>query len=246
MLALLPDPQHRPTVLACDTSQQACSVALALADGNIIERLEETGRGHTEKLPLMIADILESSGVGLQDVDRLGVTVGPGTFAGVRVGLAAMRAIRISHHLPIYPMTTTHALALPIQQMMQEDEARHCIVAIDARRGELYCQIFDARGHPVSEVMAHTPEALVKIIAKEGVSRSNIIGSGSEILAALMRADAVSCLEMPFWPQAGLIADWVACQDVLPENTPPPEPLYLRPPDAALPDASSFLTRQEG
>ena len=117
---------------------------------------------------------------------------------------------------------------------------------IDARRGELYCQIFDAQGHPVSEVMAHTPEALVKIIAKEGVSRSNIIGSGSEILAALMRADAVSCLEMPFWPQAGLIADWVACQDVLPENTPPPEPLYLRPPDAALPDASSFLTRQEG
>ena len=58
MLALLPDPQNRPTVLACDTSQQACSVALALADGNIIERLEETGRGHTEKLPLMIADIL--------------------------------------------------------------------------------------------------------------------------------------------------------------------------------------------
>ena len=51
MLALLPDPQHRPTVLACDTSQQACSVALALADGNIIERLEEIGRGHTEKLP---------------------------------------------------------------------------------------------------------------------------------------------------------------------------------------------------
>ena len=70
MLAQLLDPQHRPTVLACDTSQQACSVALALADGSIIERLEKTGSGHTEKLPLMIADILESSGVSLQDLDR--------------------------------------------------------------------------------------------------------------------------------------------------------------------------------
>jgi len=246
MLALLLNPQHRPTVLACDTSQQACSVALALADGNIIERLEETGRGHTEKLPLMITDVLESSGVGLQDVDRLGVTVGPGTFAGVRVGLAAMRAIRISHHLPIYPITTTHALALPVQPMMQGNEERPCIVAIDARRGELYCQIFDVRGHPVSDVMAHTPEALVKIIEGEGISRPNIIGSGSEILAALMHADDVSCLEIPFWPQAGLIADWVASQAALPENTPPPEPLYLRPPDATLPSASSFLTRQEG
>ena len=57
MLALLPNPHHRPSVLACDTSQQACSVALALSDGTIIERLEETGRGHTEKLPLMIAMI---------------------------------------------------------------------------------------------------------------------------------------------------------------------------------------------
>ena len=246
MLALLPDTQHRPTVLACDTSQQACSVALALADGSIIERLEKTGSGHTEKLPLMIADILESSGVSLQDLDRLGVTVGPGTFAGVRAGLSAMRAIRISHHLQIYPMTTTHALALPLQQMTQEDDARHCIVAIDARRGELYCQIFDAQGHPVCEVMAHTPEALVKIIAKEGLSRANIIGSGSETLAALMHGDDVLCLETPFWPQAGLIADWVACQEVLPENKPPPEPLYLRPPDAVPPDASSFLTRQEG
>ena len=123
MPALLPDYPHCPVVLACDTSQRACSVALALTNGDIIERLEETGRGHTEKLPLMIKDILASTGVGLQDVDRLGVTIGPGTFAGVRVGLAAMRAIRVSHHLPIYSITTTHALALGFE-VGAHDEAR--------------------------------------------------------------------------------------------------------------------------
>lgn len=246
MLAPLPNLQHRPSVLACDTSQQACSVALALSDGTIIERLEETGRGHTEKLPLMIADILTSSGVSLKDIGRLGVTIGPGTFAGVRVGLAAMRAIRISHRLPIYSITTTHALALPLQQMPGVNEGRQSIVAIDARRGELYCQIFDAQGFPISDAMAHTPEALVEIIEEQGITRANTIGSGAEILAAQMRRVELTRLEIPFWPQAGLIADWVAHQKALEENTPPPEPLYLRPPDAALPSASSYLTRQEG
>ena len=61
-----------------------------------------------------------------------------------------------------------------------------------------------------------------------------------------MRRVELTCLEIPLWPQAGLIADWVARQEALEENTPPPEPLYLRPPDAALPSASSYLTRQEG
>ncbi|HAK98621.1 MAG: tRNA (adenosine(37)-N6)-threonylcarbamoyltransferase complex dimerization subunit type 1 TsaB [PS1 clade bacterium] len=245
MLALLPNPQHRPLVLVCDTSQQACSVALALPDGSIIERLEETGRGHTEKLPLMIADILTSSSVGLKDVERLGVTIGPGTFAGVRVGLAAMRAIRISHQLPIYAITTTHAIVLPVQQIAGGNEERQSIVVIDARRGELYCQIFDAQGVPISDAMAHTAKGLVEIIEKQGITRPNIIGSGAEILAAQMQTDDLTCLEMPFWPQAGLIAEWVARQEAIMENTPPPEPLYLRPPDAALPSASSYLTRLE-
>lgn len=244
MPAPLPDHPHCPVVLACDTSQQACSVALALTNGDIIERLEETGRGHTEKLPLMIKDILASTGVGLQDVDRLGVTIGPGTFAGVRVGLAAMRAIRVSHHLPIYSITTTHALALGFE-VGAHDEARPHIVAIDARRGELYSQIFDAQGAPISEAMVCTPEMLCeKIAAQDGVDRPVIIGSGAEILAAQIGADDIVCSDLPFWPQAGRIAEWVARQDALPENTLPPEPLYLRPPDAALPHETSFLTRQ--
>ena len=130
--------------------------------------------------------------------------------------------------------------------MPEGNEGRQSIVAIDARRGELYCQIFDARGIPISDAMAHTPEALVEIIEEQGITRPNIIGSGAEILAAQMRCVELTCLEIPFWPQAGLIADWVARQDALEENTPPPEPLYLRPPDATLPSASSYLIHQEG
>lgn len=226
-----------PTVLACDTSQQACSVALALPDGGIVDRIEETGRGHTEKLPVMMASVLDAAGKTMADLDRLGVTTGPGTFAGVRVGLAAMRAIRLSRGLPIHSLPTTHALALSCAEL-----GRPCIAVMDARRGELYGQVLDASGLPLCAPMALPPESLADEITGHNLSNPVIVGSGAEILGKFYNAEMP---DVPCWPQAARMAEWVARQPDLPENAPPPEPLYLRAPDAKLPAADSFLERRE-
>lgn len=210
-------------VLAIDTALAACSVAFVDDDRLLAGRHEPLRRGHAERLLPMLEEARRDAGLDYRDLDLIAVTVGPGTFTGVRIGLAAARGLALVHDCPVLGVGTLQALAWGAA------EPEPVLVGIDARRGELYWQYFDRDRRPKGPPRLGDAEtASAAGAAGDGV----LAGSGGVILAGRLprwRASAAATE-----PDAAIIA--LHCPVLgLPEAGSRPSPLYLRAPDAKLP-----------
>lgn len=161
-----------PTILAFDTATPATAVALALADGTTLTRRHEPAPGArpghaTELLPLALA-LLGEAGIGFAALDRLAVGVGPGTFTGVRIGVATARALAQAHELPLVGVSTLRALALAAAEEAGE---RPAFAVLDARRGEAFAAAWapgdaaDPAAPALLDPAALTPDALAATVA---------------------------------------------------------------------------------
>ena len=136
--------QKRQICLAIDTALNACSLALAeqTPDGSIsvlAQTCHMMDRGHAEILMTLLGDLLDEAKIDYADLSRLAVTVGPGSFTGLRVGLATTRAFALALDIPLIGLSSLKALELTARH--QGVQGPVC-AAIDARRGQLYYQIF--------------------------------------------------------------------------------------------------------
>jgi len=133
--------------LSFDTSLSACSAAVIDTDANscvLAASYCEPGKGHAEILLGMIDEVMSKAGVGFRDIDRQMVTIGPGSFTGVRVALAAARGFSLAHDIPICGLSTMRAIAANRSKLNAEYNSCPVAVIIDARRNQAYGQIFDA------------------------------------------------------------------------------------------------------
>ena len=204
-------------VLALDTALDACSAAV-LADGEVLAGAYETRpRGHGERIAAMCAEVLEEAGLVPGDLRRICVTVGPGSFTGVRIGLATARGFGVALGLPVVGLSTLTAVAVP------SGGGRPLLAAHDARRGQVYVQAFGADGAPLAPPVAAAPEAAARIRRPD---MALVVGSGAALLAAHLDG-GVEAVEAR--PDARLFA---SLADALPVTAGAPEPLYLRAPDA--------------
>ena len=122
------------TLLALDTSTEACSVAL-LYRGEKTNINELAQRTHTKRILPMIDEILANSGVGLNQVDALAFGRGPGSFTGVRVGAGIAQGLAFGADLPVIPISNLTAMA---QAAFELRQAENVVAAIDARMNEVY------------------------------------------------------------------------------------------------------------
>jgi tRNA threonylcarbamoyladenosine biosynthesis protein TsaB len=214
------------TLLALDTSMAACSVAV-WRDHVIAHRLAPMERGHAEVLFPMIHEVMAEAAVSFTDLRAIAVTRGPGSFTGVRVGVAAARGLALATDKPIIAATSLEAIAHAAGNRLSADQLRGPLtVAMDARRGQLYCQQF-ARGRAVSDAQVMNPEDCAATLPHEA---SIAVGSGARLLAeAAGAAHHVVALEQDLLPDAADLA--AICAEKAPE-TAPLTPLYLRAPDA--------------
>ncbi|MBF0333942.1 MAG: tRNA (adenosine(37)-N6)-threonylcarbamoyltransferase complex dimerization subunit type 1 TsaB [Alphaproteobacteria bacterium] len=203
--------------LGFDTSLQACSVAL-WRDGAVLARRSECmARGHAEALLPMIVAVMADGGAAWRDLTLIGVTVGPGTFTGIRIGLAAARGLGLAAGLPVAGVGTADAVAAGVAS----DDPRPLIVALDAKRAELFVRI---GSNPIE---ALTPEA----VAARFPGPARLAGDAAWRLAALMpRAELVAAGP----PDAGVVAALAAAR-WLDGTALPARPLYLRAPDVHVP-----------
>lgn len=220
-------------VLGFDTAMAACSAAI-WCDGNIAAyRLVPQPRGHAETIMPMIADICLEAGIAVSELDRIGVTIGPGTFTGQRVGLAAARAMVLGTKVGIVGVTTLRALAAGVQP----DSAPLIASLIDARRGQVYAQVFDRQLSPVMPPQVLTPERAARALTAcaEGGNDLVLVGTGALLVADVMepRGFTVTKSQASPQPDARHVAALAAAADT-PDGI-VPSPLYLRPPDAKLP-----------
>jgi len=218
-----------------DTGQAACSVALWREGKIIAHRYTALSKGHAELLVPMIEEVQNEAGFAFDDLDALAVTVGPGTFTGLRVGLATARGIAMASRKPLIGVTTLEAIAHAVRgEVVDKDTV---IAAVfDARRDEIYLQCF------AGDRSALTQPSLVTLdTCNEHVPSSNgpiiCVGTGAALLVERLGGagrGAVVAQAAPL-PDARCVAEIAAARGVTEDSL--PGPLYLRAPDAKLPKA---------
>ena len=147
-------------LLALDTATEACSAAVWV-DGVVHAHFEIAGRDHTKRLLPVVAEVLALAGLGYSQLDGLICGMGPGSFAGVRIGVAFTKGVALAHELPVVGVSSLTLLA---QRALNAGGAERVLAAIDARMGEIYFQSFerDANGlaRPLSDALVVAPDAV--------------------------------------------------------------------------------------
>ncbi len=232
-------------ILAFDTCLEACSAALIEAqDGDvrvITRRHEPMVRGHAERLVPMIEEVMDEAGLAYGALDAIAVTRGPGTFTGVRIGVATARALALAAGKPILATTSLALLAATARACREASaQALPIVAATDARKGEIYvalpCAEGSASGHAAA---AMTPDAAARgLAALAPAQRWTAVGSGAPALTAAAAALGIDIAAGP----ASLQPDAAAMADAHPVPSQPLIPLYLRAADA-VPPAPSDIAR---
>lgn len=216
-------------VLALDSACAACSAAV-MCDGVIVaRRFRAMARGHVEALMPMVLEVLDEAGLGAESLDRMAVTVGPGSFTGLRAGLATARGFALARALPLDAVTTLEAVAFAARE---QAAGRPVVVAIETRRADLYIQRFDGGGAPASVPAALLPEAAATLLSDP---RCLLAGDGAPRLAAAAAGRPLAIADGPGLPDAAAVAALAAKAHAEGRVLRPPSPLYLHPPEAKIP-----------
>jgi tRNA threonylcarbamoyladenosine biosynthesis protein TsaB len=225
-------------VLAFDTCFGALSVAVRLQANEqcqLHDAFELRSTGHAERLFPMIAHVLKESGTTLTSMDCIAVTLGPGTFTGVRVGVAAARGLALALSKPVVGMTSLAAMAHEADALLgAERGARPLAVVADARRGMVYFQLFTGSALDSHGPRLATPGQAARDL---GEQPALVVGSGAAAVAALAGSNAEARLP-DLQPHARALAALTPQLAPLSAVT----PLYLREPDVK-PQADKALTR---
>jgi len=129
-------------LLALDTATEACSAALWV-DGATISRFEVAGRSHTERLQPMVRELMAEGGVGFSDLDGFICGIGPGSFAGVRIGVGFVKGLALATSRPVIGIGSLEMLAQPAL----DAGAELALACIDARMAEVYAGAYRADPH---------------------------------------------------------------------------------------------------
>lgn len=229
------------SLLAIDTCFSACSAAVRNGKtGTIAARFERMDQGHAERLVPMIGEVMVEAGVTFAGLTGVVVSVGPGSFTGVRIGIAAGRALRLAHGLDAYPVSSLALMAAVAADRLPGAalRGRPLVVAVDARRQRLFLQRFTATGTPLSDpALSGIGEAAASV----GPDGALAVGSGAGLLAeaAAERGSGPVQTALPdLQPDAAFLLRMKGLRaDLL-------RPVYLRPPDAK-PPAAGALRRAE-
>jgi tRNA threonylcarbamoyl adenosine modification protein YeaZ len=224
-------------ILALDTSMGACSTALLReSDGatTLVSREAQMARGHAEALMPMLEGVMEEAKLDFAELDLVAATLGPGSFTGVRVAIAAARGLALATDAKLWGTDSLTVMA----QSVLVDRAAPFAISVDAHRGMLYFGLFDGDGLRLEGPLLLGPkDAAVKI------SRNlRAFGSGAAILAGAA-ADIGVEIE-PSRPDLQPDATNLALLALQANATLPTlRPLYLRPPDAKAQGASGVARR---
>ncbi len=216
-------------LLALDTAGPDCAVALAcdddIAPAVLSRRVERMGRGHAECLMPMVEATLAEAGRSFDNLDRIAVTTGPGSFTGVRIGIAAARALALSLDIPAVGVGSLAALVLAI---LQDNSTGTAVAVLDAKRGEIYAHVQGiASGAVLVEAAAMRVENLARMLDQAALPLLLTGGAAPLLASALADREAriVGTLESPDIAAVALLG-------LRAETASPPVPLYARGADA--------------
>lgn len=212
-------------ILALDTALGAAAAAVydSETDRVLAAESEAMDRGHAEALMPMVRRVLEASGQSFAGIECFAVTIGPGSFTGIRIGIAAARGFALIHERPVVGVSTLAAFAAPL---LFGAERRPVAAAIDARHGMVFFQAFALGGRTNAGPGLYPAEEAAR---KAGDGAMAFVGNAAERLAAAHKGAASDFrLGMVRETPAPDIA-WVARLGAVADPaSAPARPLYLR------------------
>jgi tRNA threonylcarbamoyladenosine biosynthesis protein TsaB len=208
-------------ILAVDTCLGASSVAILDGDRVLAALSEPMTRGHQERLPPLVQAAMAQAGAPFSALTRIGVTIGPGSFTGLRVGLAFAKGLSVALSIPCVGVGSLAALAA------SDLGGGFKVAAVDARKDQLYVQIFDGSTPLMAPDVLPVATVAARIAELHGGQPAVFIGSGAPLLEGVISGARILDLAA---------ADPVAVARLAAAApATPPRPLYLRPPYANLP-----------
>jgi tRNA threonylcarbamoyladenosine biosynthesis protein TsaB len=211
-------------ILALDTALDACAAGiLDTRTGQLVAHEEEImKRGHAEALMPLLARVMQKSGLGFADLDRIAVTTGPGSFTGLRVGLSAARGIGLAASKPVVGVTTLAAYAAPV---VSRNGGAPVIAAIDARHDHVYFQAVAGDGTSLQRPCVIPIE---EALAAARFGAPHLVGNAAALLAARWPSEPAA-VDNQVAPEISWVAWLGAAVD---PHTALARPFYLRAPDA--------------
>lgn len=232
-------------LLVLDCAANACATAVLGEERALAALSEPMTRGHAERIAPMMAECLDLAGIVATELDAVAVTVGPGAFTGIRIGLAAARGFALAAGIPVLGVNSLEIAALSFRGR------NRVLVALETKRADFYIQSFGLDGSATADPAALAAEDLAAYLAQAGETDGDwpVVGDGARRLIAAVGGDLPG-LHIADTPasnsaeQAGRIALARVAEHGLPDpDDPGPRPLYLRPPDVNPKPSVSPLTR---
>lgn len=217
-------------VLAIDTALENCAVGLS-DRGETVTRIRTIGRGHAEILMPELAALFSEAGVPPAAVGRIAVSTGPGSFTGLRVGIAAARGLALVGRIPVLGIPTLHAHGYRAAAL--GSGGRPILALLPARGDEVFGQLFSAAGAPLEAASAAASADLAARAEIEGLA---LAGAGAALLGGgppVVHRDSAPRIETLLSLGASLDP-----------ATHPPRPNYVKPPDAVPAPASARIARR--
>lgn len=239
-----------PLTLALETSGDACAAAL-VADGEVLGvRHVEMSRGHAEVLVPMVQELAGEAGIALTALDLIGVTRGPGSFTGLRTGIAAARGFAIASGAPAVGVSSLQAVARGAARVSLE--LRPILCVLDTRRADYFAQTFDQTGAATGEpgvmgaedlfslIGSLRPE-LLPVLAGNAVSRLMSAYDGDpDTLRRVPGTGSPDPVDVAALAET-ILGELVFNKEGVAQDT--LSPLYLRAPEAKLPANGGRLKR---
>ena len=163
-------------ILAVDTSSKICAVAI-LEDNKVIDEIKlDNGKTHSENLMPIIKEILDRNSLNLSSFNLIAVSVGPGSFTGIRIGIATIKPMAEVYNLPVASVTSLETLARNIEN---KEKDFTIISLIDAKNNQVYAGFFDTEYNLKEEEIAEDIDEVLKRAGK--YSKIIFVGDGAII-----------------------------------------------------------------
>ena len=181
-------------IIALESSAVTASVAVAEDEKLLAQSFQNSGLTHSATLMPMVSDLLKNTGLALQDMDVIAVAAGPGSFTGVRIGVAAAKGLAWPEDKPCAPCSTLESMAWQCAHVGGE-----ICAAMDARRNQVYCARFRAEGGALIRLTEDRAMGLDELAAevRAAAAPQALVGDGAHLVRAALEGQGLPCALMP-------------------------------------------------
>ena len=225
-------------ILAIETSAKAVSAAVSQEGKILCAGYQDTGLTHSRTLMPIVEGILKNTNLTIADMDAIAVAAGPGSFTGIRIGVAAAKGLAFAAEKPAIAISTLAAMA---RNVAFADGLIIC--AMDARRQQVYNALFEARDGKLTRLTEDRAIALSDLLeeVKDDPRPKTVVGDGGKLCQSFLEANGVPCrLAPPHLLMQNAMSVALAAEELAGEGklltAQELEPVYLRPPHADLPN----------